>query len=50
MLHVLGVEYNFLGGCPCENNQRRELELKIERYEKNINDQKTKLRELNKNK
>lgn len=33
-----------------EINQRRELELKIERYEKNINDQKTKLRELNKNK
>jgi len=31
-----------------EINQRRELELKIEQYNKNINDQKTKLRELNK--
>ena len=33
-----------------EINQRRELELKLEQYEKNINDQKTKLRELHKNK
>ena len=31
-----------------EINQRRELELKIEKYNKEINDQKVKLRELNK--
>ena len=31
-----------------EINQRRELELKIEKYNKEINEQKVKLRELNK--